>query len=174
MISKPSNIFLRFILLFNIFYVCYFKDNKPLPVSSTLLLEEDNLIALKCYQPEFGAWSYKSHNDGSINDVANHYYVRKGLFGDYSISLESKVKKGFYWRVKDGRVKLEQDDGTEQFKEESSFIPVPGLEDFNLLSLRPVKYPKHYVRHFRGNIIISKIASDDVFLKDATWYVYWI
>ena len=172
MISKPSNIFLRLILLFNIFYMCCFKDNKPMPVSSTLLLEEDNLIALKCYQPEFGAWSHKSQNDGSINDVANHYYVRKGLFGDYSISLESKVNKGFYWRVKNGLLKLEKDDGSKLFKEESSFIPVPGIKNINLLSLIPVKYPGHYVRHQNGIIKISPKASDDVFLCDSTWYVH--
>ena len=40
------------------------------------------------------------------------------------------------------------------------------------ISLRPVKYPKHYVRHFKGRIIISTCSDHDVFYKDATWYVY--
>ena len=169
MINKPSNVFLRLILLFNIYYMCYLSS-----VTTTTLIEENKLIALKTYQPQYKYWSYQGLINGDKNNAANHYYLRKGFYGDYSISLESKANKGFYWRVKNGLLYLEKNDGSKLFKEESSFIPVPGLEDFNLLSLRPVKYPKHYVRHFRGNIIISKIASDDVFLKDATWYVYWI
>ena len=112
-------------------------------------------------------------NDGSIYDSSSQYYVRKGLIGDYSISLESKVRRGYYWRVKDGKLELDLNDGTFSFQEESSFIPVPGLEDFLLLSLKPVKYPKHYVRHFKGRIIISTCSDHDVFYKDATWYVYW-
>ena len=172
MISKPSNVFLRLILLFSIYYMCFLQE--PYQAGSTLLLEENKLIALKTYQPQFGYWSHQGLNNGIINDPANHYYLRKGLSGDYSISLESKVNKGFYWRVKDGKLKLEPYDGTEQFKEESSFIPVPGLEDFNLLSLRPVKYPKHYVRHYRGRIEISTCSNNDVFYKDATWFVYWV
>ena len=169
MINKPSNVFLRLILLFSIYYMCYLSS-----VTTTTLIEENKLIALKTYQPQYKYWSYQGLINGDKNNAANHYYLRKGFYGDYSISLESKANKGFYWRVKNGLLYLEKNDGSKLFKEESSFIPVPGLEDFNLLSLRPVKYPKHYVRHFRGNIIISKIASDDVFLKDATWYVYWI
>ena len=152
--------------------MCYLQE--PYQAGSTLLLEENKLIALKTYQSQYGYWNHQGLINGNINDAANHYYLRKGLSGDYSISLESKVNKGFYWRVKNGLLKLEKDDGSKLFKEESSFIPVPGIKNINLLSLIPVKYPGHYVRHFRGNIIISKIASDDVFLKDATWYVYWI
>ena len=47
-----------------------------------------------------------------------------------------------------------------------------GLEDFHLLSLRSVKYPRCYVRHFRDNIIISPVSDNDVFLKDNNRYVY--
>ena len=170
MINKPSNVFLRLILLFSIYYMCFLRE--PYQAGSTLLLEENKLIALKTYQPQFGYWSHQGLNNGIINDPANHYYLRKGLSGDYSISLESKVNKGFYWRVKDGLLKLEKDDGSKLFKEESSFIPVPGIKNINLLSLIPVKYPGHYVRHTGGVIKISPKASDDVFLCDSTWYVH--
>ena len=69
--------------------------------------------------------SLKGLNNGKINDRENRYYVRQGLIGDYTISFESSVNRGYYWRVKDNYLELEHDDGTYSFKEETSFIPVP-------------------------------------------------
>ena len=170
------NNFLKIILFFNSYYICCLAqyNNMPSLPSIIFLFEQDMLIALKCYQPEFNFWSSRGLNNGNFNDKENRYYVRKGLIGDYTISLESSINRGFYWRVKGNNLSLEPNDGTYLFKEESSFIPVPGLEDFHLLSLRPVKYQRHYVRHYKDHIIISELSNKDVFLKDATWYVYFI
>ena len=169
--TKSLHIILRLFLLLNIFIFANFKEYDKLPISALFLLEEDILVALKCYQPGYGVWSFEGRNDGDIKNISNTYYVRKGLNGDYSISLESSVKRGYYWRVKNYKLILDQYDGTDLFKQESSFIPVPGVEDYHLLSLRSVKYPKHYVRHKDGEMVISK-SSKDVFYPDATWYVY--
>ena len=79
---------------------------------------------------------------GKIEDKENRYFVRKGFIGKKTISLESSVNKGYFWRVKNGQLKLETNDGSNLFKEEASFIPVPGLEDYLLLSLRSFKYPR--------------------------------
>ena len=167
MINKPPNVFLRLILLFNIYYMCYLSS-----VTTTTLIEENKLIALKTYQPQYKYWSYQGLINGDKNNAANHYYLRKGFYGDYSISLESKANKGFYWRVKNGLLYLEKNDGSKLFKEESSFIPVPGIKDVNLLSLIPVKYPNYYVRHQGGRMKISQYTSTDLFLCDSTWYVH--
>ena len=138
-----------------------------------IIIRTESTYSIKIfYQPQYGYWSLKGLNNGKINDRENRYYVRQGLIGDYAISFDSSVNRGYYWRVKDKYLEIERDDGTYSFKEETSFIPVPGLEDFHLLRLRSVKYPRCYVRHFRDNIIISPVSDNDVFLKDATRYVY--
>ena len=143
-----------------------------LPIAAALLLEQNMLIALKCYQAEYGYWSYKGLNNGDINDRQNRYYVRPGLIGDFTISLESSINRGFFWRVRNGKLNLEAHDGSRLFKEEASFIPVPGLEDYHLLSLRSYKYPRKYVRHHRDRIIVSDTSNNNLFIKDATWNVY--
>ena len=169
---------LGLLLLFNIYYIYCKTDYSLKSINSELIKMHGMLIALKCYQPEMGFWSSNGLNTGKIEDKENRYFVRKGFIGEKTISLESSVNKGYFWRVKNGQLKLETNDGSNLFKEEASFIPVPGLEDYLLLSLRSFNYPKTYVRHRSGKIITSSITADSYFLfynpfsQDATWRVY--
>ena len=166
---------LGFLILFNFYYIYCKKDYKLISLNEELTKMNGLTIALKCYQPEFGFWSSKGMNNGRIENKEDRYIVRKGFIGEKTISLESSVNKGYFWRVKNGNLNLETDDGSNLFKEESSFIPVSGLEDYLLLSLRSFKYPKKYVRHRNSRIIISENSFTlfyNPFSQDATWRVY--
>jgi hypothetical protein len=166
---------LGFLFLVNIYNIYCKIEYSQISINSELTKMYGMLIALKCYQPEFGFWSSNGLNNGVIEAKENRYFVRKGFIGEKTISLESSVNKGYFWRVKNGQLILETNDGSNLFKEESSFIPVPGLEDYLLLSLRSFKYPKQYVRHRNGRIIISADSFSlffNPFSQDATWRVY--
>ena len=141
--------------------------------SSSLLLKtkKNFLIALETYQPKFGFWSAEGRNNGKLEDKKNWYYVRKGLIGDHTISLESSIQEGYYWRVTGKGAKLEKLEYSDLFKREASFIPTPGIEDYLLLSLRSFARPKAYIRHYNGKIIASGHKLLDDFDKDATWKV---
>ena len=166
---------LGFLFLINIYYIYCKQEYKEISINSELAEKDGMIIALKCYQPEFGFWSSKGLNNGNINFKEDRYIVRKGFIGEKTISLESSVNKGYFWRVKNGQLILETNDGSNLFKEESSFIPIPGLEDYLLLSLRSLKYPRQYVRHRDDRIIISEPSYNvplNPFTQDATWRVY--
>ena len=141
--------------------------------SSSLLLEKkkDFLIALKAYQPKYGYWSAEGRNNGKFEDKRNWYYVRKGLIGDNTISLESSIQKGYYWRVNKSGAKLEKLEYSDLFLREATFIPTPGIADYLLLSLRSFANPKAYIRHYRGKIIASGHKEFDDFNRDVTWKV---
>ena len=135
-------------------------------------LEINTLIALETYQKKFGFWTPEGYNNGKIEDKNNWYYVRKGLWGEQTISLESSTSKGFFLKLSGSNIKLEKYEDTSKFKESASFIPTPGIEDYRLLSLRPLISPKSYVRHFDGKICnLGKIIFDD-YDRDATWRVH--
>ena len=163
-----------FLFLINIYYIYCKQEYKEISINSELAEKDGMIIALKCYQPEFGFWSSNGLNNGVIEAKENRYFVRKGFIGEKTISLESSVNKGYFWRVKNSQLILETNDGSNLFKEESSFIPVPGLEDYLLLSLRSLKYPRQYVRHSYDRIIISPSYNVPLnpFTQDATWRVY--
>ena len=141
--------------------------------SSSLLfkMKKDMLIALKCYQDKYGYWSSVGENNGKIEDKKNWYYVRKGFIGDHTISLESSVQEGYFWRATGSGLKLDKYEYSDVFLKEASFIPTAGIEDYLLLSLRSYAHPKNYVRHYRGSIIASGHKAFDDFDRDATWKV---
>ena len=140
--------------------------------SLLLKMKKDILIALKCYQSNMGFWSSEGNNWGKIEDKKNWYYVRKGFIGDHTISLESSIQEGYFWRATGSGLNLVKYEHSDQFKREASFIPTPGIEDYLLLSLRPYSAPKTYVRHYRGRIEASGHRIFDDFDKDATWRIY--
>ena len=141
--------------------------------SSSLLfkVKKNFLIALETYQPEYGCWSAEGENNGKLEDKKNWYYVRKGFIGDHTISLESSIQEGYFWRVNNSGAKLEKLEYSDQFKREASFIPTPGIEDYLLLSLRSFANPKDYIRHYKGKIIASGHKEFDDFDRDVTWKV---
>ena len=50
----------------------------------------------------------------------------------------------------------------------SQWKVVPGLADTGV-SLISVDQPGHYLRHYEGQIILSKDDGSDLFKQDATW-----
>jgi hypothetical protein len=61
-------------------------------------LEIDTLIALETFQ-KYGFLTPEGYNNGKIENKNNWYYVRKGLWGEKTISLESSTRKGFFIRL---------------------------------------------------------------------------
>ena len=143
--------------------------------SASLLLHnrirKNTLIALETFQ-RIGFLTPEGRNNGSIESKNNWYYVRKGLWGEHTISLESSTQKGFFLRLSGSNIKLDKYEESSAFKEEASFIATPGIEDYLLLSLRPLKSPKTYVRHYKGKICNLGNKLFDDYYRDATWRVY--
>ena len=171
---------LTLFLLINVCSFCSSKEeeivleNRPEKIiSDSLLLQtrKDILIALETYQ-KLGVWSSTGHNNGDIGDKNNWYYVRKGLWGEHTISLESYTKKGFFFRLSNSGINLEKYEDGAKFKEEASFIPAPGIEDYLLLSLRPLSSPKSYIRHYGGKISNLGHKFFDDYDRDVTWKVH--
>ena len=132
--------------------------------------KKDIPIALEAYQ-HYGFWNSKGTIDGQIGDKDIWYYVRKGFVGDNTISLESSIKKGYFWRVSDSDLILDKYELCDKFFQDATFIPCQGIEDYLLLSLRPYSKPKSYVRHFLGKINIWGHIIFDDYDRDRTWRV---
>lgn len=136
-------------------------------------LKIGSVVALGTYQSKEKCWN---SNDSSINgnceDKKNFYKVREGLAGYGTITLESVSKPGYYWRHEYGKMELHQDDGTELFKKDSSFIAVGGFQDQSMLSLRPVNYPFNCIRQKNGQLVQDLWTDSNMFGEDGTWRVY--
>ena len=140
-------------------------------IQTRIQTQKDTLIALETYQ-RIGFWNSEGYNCGRLEDPNNWYYVRKGLWGEHTISLESSTKKGYFFRLSGSGINLEKYENSAKFKEDASFIPTPGIEDYFLLSLRPLNSPKSYVRHYKGKISNLGHKLFDDYDRDVTWRVY--
>lgn len=174
--------FIALFLLLNICSFCNpkeeeneFEDPIKIMLGASFLLQSrirnDTLIALETYQ-KIGFWSPEGLNNGCFEREDNWYYVRKGLWGEHTISLESSTQKGYFFRLSGSRILLEKYEEGAQFKEDASFIPTPGIEDYLMLSLRPLSKPKTFVRHYKGKIcnVGNKVFDD--YDRDRTWRIY--
>lgn len=135
-------------------------------------LRVGTMISLASYQWADHCWaSGNATIDGNCGDRNNYYYVREGLAGYGTVSLESVSKPGFFWRHEYGKLTLKYNDGSDLFRQDSSFIPVGGFQDQNLLSLRPINFPFNCIRHKNGELIQDLWTDNNVFGEDATWRV---
>lgn len=88
-----------------------------------------------------------------------------------SVSLEAVNFPGHYLRHQDFRMKLHQDDGSQLFRQDASFMfnsgnDAEGNSDF---SLESVNLPGHFVRHSNFELWLAKNDGSDLFGHDASW-----
>ena len=170
-------------LLLNICSFCNSKEEEEKLFSNPLkimncasylihkVIKKDTRIALETYQ-RLGVLTPEGYNNGDIANKDNWYYVREGLWGEHTISLESSTQKDYFLRLSGSNIRLEKYEESANFKIDASFIPTTGVEDYLSLSLRPLRDPKSYVRHYGG--VISNMGHKyfDDYDRDATWRVY--
>ena len=95
---------------------------------------------------------------GALTEACSDYFtVRPGNVGPRTISLESVAQPGYFWRHKNCILYLEKDDGSDLFKFDSSFMPVPGLHNASMTTLRP------------SNLLRWEVAYDGAALKIIQW-----
>jgi len=97
--------------------------------------------------------------------------VVEGLAGGGTISLQSTSNSKMYFRHRDGRLHLEQNDGSTLFKNDASFGPVAGLKDPKYVSLHAVNYVQGFLRHKNGNIVLDDWDGSDLMANDGSWVV---
>eukprot|EP00051_Salpingoeca_urceolata_P033085 m.18860 g.18860 ORF g.18860 m.18860 type:complete len:574 (+) comp5806_c0_seq1:924-2645(+) len=74
--------------------------------------------------------------------------VLAGNCGGATVSLQAVDRAGWFFRHRDGVLRLEHDDGSDMFRHDSSFMYRPGLALNNsdtVFSLRSVNYPHNYL-----------------------------
>ena len=98
--------------------------------------------------------------------------MREGLWGEHTISLESSTQKGYFLRLSGSNIRLEKYEESANFKEDASFIPTTLVEDYLLLSLKPLRAPKSYERYYKSVICNLGHKALDDYDRDATWRVY--
>lgn len=131
-----------------------------------------SLVSLASYQWDHKCWSSE---DGTINgdcdDENNWFWVRKGMAGHPTITLESYKKPGFYWRHYNDYLVLNENDGSAIFKEDCSFLQVAGVYDQAYVTLRPINYPWDLMRHFNAKIRHDLFDESETCAQDGSWKV---
>lgn len=132
-----------------------------------------SLVSLCSFQWDNKCWNAEDGTiNGDIDDQNNWFYVRKGLKGHPTISLESFTKPGYYWRHYNDYIRMDLDDGSEQFKQDSSFLQVAGTQDQSYVTLRPINYPWDLLRHFNAKIRHDLFDESETCSKDGSWKVH--
>ncbi len=83
--------------------------------------------------------------------------MEAGNFGNYFI------------RHSGYRGRIDANDGSWQFLQDSSFEPRPGLADNTLVSFESVNYPGHFLRHRNFEVWLDRFEDNDLFRRDATF-----
>ena len=120
---------------------------------------------LTTYQWDDHCWD----DDGTITNCSFQYIVHEGNCPGATVSLESVDKPGMYFRHCNGKLRLDYDDGSDLFKQDSSFMPLAGLEAAEYVSFRSINYPEDYVRHENGNLLITEWDESDQMGQDGTF-----
>lgn len=136
-------------------------------------LSVDSVVAIASYQWDFHCWDSDSGTiDGDCNARKNFYIVRNGLLGAGTISLESLERPNFFWRHKNGYMYLDQNDQSDLFRNDASFIPVAGFEHQAFVSFRPANYPFNCIRHYAGRLRSEEYnPRQQIMSQDATFRV---
>jgi hypothetical protein len=102
--------------------------------------------------------------------------VTEGLADPDCFSLKSTEVEGAYLRIKDLRVQLAANDGTDAFKRDGTWCSKPALAG-NGVSLESKSQPGRFLRHVNGQLWAANNSganwfdADRLFLEDATWSV---
>ncbi|WP_244905532.1 AbfB domain-containing protein [Paenibacillus physcomitrellae] len=108
--------------------------------------------------------------DGGQYNAESQWKMVKGLADASAISIESASKPGYFLRHKDGKVWLEANDNTTQFKNDATWHLRTGLANAWAASFESYNISGAYLRHRDGLLEISSISTD-LDRQDATFYV---
>ena len=122
---------------------------------------------------------------GAVNDSSSVFKVRSGNNQGGTVSFEAvgsnsaagspSASAAFFLRHKNGALVLDEDDGSELFKQDSSWIARPGLlnSTASWASVRAVNYPQAYVRHKDGVLVLSEFpdSGDDQLAADGSFHL---
>jgi hypothetical protein len=96
------------------------------------------------------------------------WIVRPGLAERSGVSLESKNFPGGYLRHQYGAVYQQQNDGTEQFALDATFVPVAGKNGQGV-SFVSVNYPSCCLRHYAGQLFLAAEGGSEPWESAQSW-----
>ncbi|WP_309112732.1 glycoside hydrolase family 43 protein [Saccharothrix sp.] len=82
-----------------------------------------------------------------------------GLAGTGTVSFQSVNYPGYYLRHRNYDFVLAPDDGTAQFKADTTFRQVAGLADPTWSSFQSYNHPDHYLRHYAYQLRLDPITT---------------
>jgi hypothetical protein len=101
-----------------------------------------------------------------INDAT--WIVRAGLADRSGVSFESKNYSGGYLRHRNGELLQENNDGSEQFAQDATFLVEPGKNGRGV-SLAAVNFPSRFIRHYGGELFIATQGGPEPWSSEASW-----
>jgi hypothetical protein len=114
--------------------------------------------------------------NGTAKVGAATWTVAEGLADPDCFSLKSTEVEGAYLRIKDLRVQLAANDGTDAFKRDGTWCSKPGLAGSGV-SLEAKSQPGRFLRHINGQLWAANgsganwFDADRLFAEDSTWSV---
>jgi hypothetical protein len=126
---------------------------------------------------------YIRHRDflGFISEISSEldkkdstFKLVPGLTGDSNtVSFESVDYPGYYLRHQDSRIKLQKNDGSRLFEQDTTFFQEestlePGNPDY--ASFRSVNYPSNFIRHKDFELWVEA-GSGNQFKQDSTFKI---
>jgi len=124
-------------------------------------------VNLETSQWSGNCWDPSCTIDGNCGN--KFIKVVSGLAGGNTVSLQYSGNSNKYIRHKNGLLYLEDNDGSDLFRFDASFGPVPGLKDSSKVSLHAVNYVTGYLRHKEGRLHLDDWDGSDLMASDATW-----
>ena len=114
--------------------------------------------------------------NGTAKVGAATWTVADGLADPECFSLKSTQSEGTYLRIKDLRVQLAANDGTDAFKRDATWCSKPGLAASGV-SLESKSQPGRFLRHINAQVWAADNSAanwfdvDRLFKEDSTWYM---
>ena len=112
---------------------------------------------------------------GTAKLGAATWTVTEGLSDPDCFSLKSTQVEGAYLRIKDLRVQLAANDGTDAFKRDATWCSKPGLAGTGV-SLESKSQPGRFLRHINAQVWAANASAENwfdverLFKEDSSWY----
>lgn len=113
---------------------------------------------------------------GTAKLGAATWTVADGLADSECFSLKSTQSEGTYLRIKDLRVQLAANDGSDAFKRDATWCSKPGLTGTGV-SFESKAQPGRFLRHINAQVWAANNSAanwfdaDRLFREDSTWYM---
>lgn len=108
----------------------------------------------------------KSSVPFDINDAT--WIVRAGLADRSGVSFESKNFPGGFLRHRNGELFQDQNDGSDQFAKDATFLVEPGKNGQGI-SLAALNLPSRFIRHFGGEIFLAAEGGPEPWANEKSW-----